>query len=134
MGWGTDFSGKRILVVEDEQIVAWDLQNLLRRIGHIPLGPAVSGLEAIRMAAETKPDLILMDVHLEGAMDGVQAAIEIARILPVPVIYITGYLLVFVDAPSNMRYPYLCVAKPFSPAALDAAVQSALRLSPAHPA
>jgi two-component system, cell cycle sensor histidine kinase and response regulator CckA len=59
---------KRILVIEDEQIVARDLLNQLKRLGHIPVGSAANGREAIKMAAETQPDLILMDIQLDGEM------------------------------------------------------------------
>jgi CheY-like chemotaxis protein len=120
--------GKRILIVEDEQIVSRDLQNLLRRIGHIPVGPAANGADAIRLAAETRPDLILMDVKLNGGVDGMAAALEIAKTQTVPIIYVTAYSQAFLTQPSSMVAPFLCIAKPFSAAAIESAIQSILGL------
>jgi len=117
---------KRILIIEDEQIVAQDLQNLLRRLGHTPIGSAGNGPDAIRMAAETQPDLILMDVRLDGDMDGVEASIEIARKCAVPIVYLTAYSDSFIARPSSMVFPFLCLAKPFSAAAVEAVIESAL--------
>jgi CheY-like chemotaxis protein len=120
-------------VIEDEQIVARDLQNILRRLGHIPLGSTGNGPEAIRMAAETKPDLILMDVRLDGPMDGIEASIEIVESRPVPIVYITAYPGTFVYNSSKMVSPFLCVAKPFSAVHLETVIQSALGISSARP-
>ena len=117
---------KRILVIEDEQIVARDLQNLLRRLGYIPLGPATNAEDGIRIAAEAQPDLILMDVRLDSEMDGVQASIEIARNRAVPIIYVTAYPNRFLQNPAGMVYPFLCVAKPFSAATVEAAIESVI--------
>ncbi|MBV8864920.1 MAG: response regulator, partial [Acidobacteriaceae bacterium] len=72
-------AAKRILVIENEQIVARDLNNILKRLGYATLGPATTGREAIQLAEQTKPDLILMDVKLNGGMDGVEASHEIVR-------------------------------------------------------
>lgn len=123
---------KQILVVEDEQIVARDLKNLLKRLGYATVGPAVSGPEAIKMAAETRPDLVLMDVRLDGPMDGVEASIEIFKQGGVPVIYLTAYPETFIRNPLTMVYPFLCAAKPYSDAGLEAVIQSVLGASPAR--
>lgn len=124
---------KRILVIEDEQIVARDISNLLKRLGFAPLGPAASGQEAIQLAAQTEPDLILMDVRLSGGMDGVEAAHEIVRNRTVPIVYLTAYPGTFVCSPWEMAPPYLCLAKPFSAACMQAAIESALGISAARP-
>jgi CheY-like chemotaxis protein len=119
---------KRILVVEDEYIVAHDLQNLLRHMGHVPVGCAASGPDAIRMAEEESPDLILMDVELDGPMDGVTAALEIRKSHSIPIVYLTAYSQSFIHGPSRMVHPFLCIAKPFSPAAVEAALHSVFTL------
>ena len=67
----------RILIVEDEAITAFDLETMLAHKGFLITGIAASGEEAIRLARETSPDVILMDIHLKGAMNGAQAAVAI---------------------------------------------------------
>ena len=80
-----------ILIVEDEPVVAKDIQLSLQRLGyHVP-ATATSGEEAIRKAVEIHPDLILMDIVLKGEMDGVETALQIQRKQEVPVIYLTAY-------------------------------------------
>ncbi|MEH1894463.1 MAG: EAL domain-containing protein [Nostoc sp.] len=79
-----------ILVVEDEFIVAMDIQNRLRKFGYTVLGLADSGEEAIKRAADDSLDLVLMDIHLKGKMDGVEAAQIIHNIFNIPVIYLTA--------------------------------------------
>jgi YesN/AraC family two-component response regulator len=68
----------RILIVEDERIVATDLRQRLTSVGYTVVGMAATGDEAIRMVEETSPDLVLMDITLKGDMDGVQAASAIS--------------------------------------------------------
>ncbi|MDZ8223868.1 MULTISPECIES: EAL domain-containing protein [unclassified Nostoc] len=79
-----------ILVVEDEIIVAMDIQNRLRKFGYTVMGLADSGEEAIKKAANDSLDLVLMDIHLKGKMDGVEAAQIIHNIFKIPVIYLTA--------------------------------------------
>jgi PAS domain S-box-containing protein len=80
-----------ILIVEDEPIVAKDIQLSLQRLGYRVPATATSGEEAIRKAGDTHPDLILMDIVLKGKMDGVETARQIQRKQDVPVIYLTAY-------------------------------------------
>jgi CheY-like chemotaxis protein len=115
---------KRILVVEDDWIVARDLADLLQRLGHVPVGPASNSSDAIRLATVEKPDLILMDIQLNGAMDGAAAAAEIARRQPVPVIYITANSHLFLSGDREMVAPYVCIAKPFSEDRVLAAIEA----------
>jgi len=117
-------SSKRVLLIENEWIIAHDLEFLLRRLGHTPIGYAANGPDAIRLAAETNPDLILMDIHLDGPIDGVQAAVEIVRRHTVPVIYLTANSHVFLRGNSDMVAPYVCIAKPFSEYCVRAAIES----------
>ena len=81
----------KILVVEDEKIVALDLKNRLTRMGYIVPALVTSGEEALDAAAEVDPDLVLMDIKLDGQMDGVAAAQQIKEKYDVPVIYLTAY-------------------------------------------
>ena len=82
---------KRILIVEDEAILAKGLGQILKRNGFEVASPASSGEEAVRLALETKPDLILMDIRLSGKMDGIAAAQKLSASANIPVIYLTAY-------------------------------------------
>ncbi len=64
----------RILVVEDERLVASDISRCLQQLGHEVIATAVSAVEALRQAVRKTPDLVLMDIKLRGGIDGVQAA------------------------------------------------------------
>ena len=81
----------RILIVEDERIVANDLRGRLDRIGYDVVGMACTGEDAIARAREHLPDIVLMDITLKGAMDGVEAAEEIGRASDIPVIFMTAH-------------------------------------------
>jgi two-component system, cell cycle sensor histidine kinase and response regulator CckA len=114
----------RILVVEDESIVQLDLENRIQQMGHAVIGSAASGEEAVAKAAELKPDLVLMDVRLEGQMDGVQAASQIRAQREVPVLFLTAHAA---DLGEHHNAPLLpCVAKPFRTAELQSAITQAL--------
>jgi CheY-like chemotaxis protein len=114
----------RILVVEDESIVQLDLQSRLRRLGYAVIGSAVSGEEAIIKAAELKPDLVLMDVRLEGRMDGIEAAAQIRAAREVPVLFLTAYNAALEGQRHAPLHP--CIAKPFRADELQAAIVHAL--------
>jgi PAS domain S-box-containing protein len=81
----------RIMIVEDERIIARDIQNRLEQLGYDVIAIASSGNEAIRKAAYIHPDLVLMDIVLKGDKDGVQTAEQIQSQLNIPLIYITAY-------------------------------------------
>ncbi len=81
----------QILVVEDERIVADDIKMSLQRLGYVVSGMASSGEEAVKKAEEIHPDLVLMDIVLEGKMDGVESASIIRYRFDIPVVYLTAY-------------------------------------------
>src|SRR5881396_2873769 len=85
------FPRSRLLIVEDEAIVAMDLQQRLERLGHHVVGTAATGEAAIRRVEETRPDVTLMDIRLKGRMDGVAAAAEIDRRFDTPVVFLTAH-------------------------------------------
>jgi CheY-like chemotaxis protein len=91
MGGGYMMTPMRILIVEDERLVGFDLRRRLSRIGHAVVGIAASGEEAIEHAQRLQPDLVLMDVRLRGPMDGIEAAQHIWAQCQVPVIFMSGY-------------------------------------------
>ena len=79
-----------VLIVEDESVNAAVIEHQLRKLGYSVAGTATSGEEALELAEKTKPDVVLMDIQLEGQMDGVETAISIRRKLAVPVVYLTA--------------------------------------------
>ncbi|HET8686153.1 MAG TPA: response regulator, partial [Methanosarcina sp.] len=81
----------KILVVEDQNIVALNIRNKLKNLGYTVPGTASTGEEAIRKAELTNADLVLMDIMLKGEMDGIEAAREIKNRLGIPVLYLTAY-------------------------------------------
>jgi CheY-like chemotaxis protein len=123
--------GRRVLIVEDEQIVAADMAAKLARIGYEVVGTASSGEEALGLAHDSRPDVVLMDVQLQGAMDGIEAAKRIQRNTGVPIIFVTAFAGVFVRNPQQMQAPGICLTKPFSIHQLETALRS---VSPQHTA
>ncbi len=117
---------RNILIVEDEMITAVDLRNQLRHLGYEVSGLAKSGEEAVRLSQELDPDLVLMDVNLSGAMDGVEASRRIQETRRIPIVYLTAYPNVFVRTPTDMQEPCLCLSKPFSVPTLQAVIEIAL--------
>lgn len=116
----------RILIVEDEQIIAADLSNKLARMGHDVVGFAIAGEDAVTMADQLRPDLVMMDVQLEGTLNGIDAAQTIQRRTGAQVIFVTAYPGVFLRDPKRMGRPGICLGKPFSRLQLEAALSAAL--------
>ena len=114
----------RLLIVEDELLVAEDLRITLQNMGHEVVGMAASGPEAVQKAASTCPEVILMDVRLHGPMDGVEAARRIRSQADIPIIYVTAHATVLASVEMGGRCTRL--GKPFSPAQLKAAIGDVL--------
>ena len=115
-----------ILVVEDEQIVAVDIENVLQRLGYRVVGVASCGEEACRIASESPPDLVLMDVRLDGTMDGVEAARRIRQASDVPVVFLTAYSDDETLDRAKEIEPYGYLVKPFAERDLQATIEVAL--------
>jgi len=81
----------RILIVEDNRIVSLDIQISLEALGYLVVGTAASGEVAIKTVSERNPNLVLMDINLEGAMDGIEAARQIQREYNIPIIFLTAF-------------------------------------------
>jgi PAS domain S-box-containing protein len=79
-----------VLIVEDESVNAAVIEHQLLKLGYSVAGIAVSGEEALALAQTAKPDVVLMDIQLDGQMDGVEAAIAIRREMNIPVVFLTG--------------------------------------------
>jgi diguanylate cyclase (GGDEF)-like protein/PAS domain S-box-containing protein len=116
----------RILIVENERIVSMDMQRRLRSLSYDVVGAAVSGDEAIQKAEAHRPDLVLMDIMLDGPMDGIQAAEIIRSRFGIPVIYLTAYG----DGPTLERAkvtePFGYILKPFEERELHGHIEIAL--------
>jgi CheY-like chemotaxis protein len=83
--------GSRILIVEDEMVISLEISQTLKRLGYDVAGQAIDGTDAIRLAHEVDPDLILMDIRLNGGMDGIEAASRIKEQLDIPVIFLSAH-------------------------------------------
>ena len=116
----------KILIVEDEQIVAVAIEGHLQRLGYQVVGKAVSGEEACRKAAQLEPDLVLMDVRIEGPMDGIEAARRIRESRDVPVVFLTAYSDVETVERAKAVEPYGYIVKPFHPRDLHTTIEMAL--------
>ena len=80
-----------ILIVEDEAVVAADLAGKLERAGYHSVGVCSDGEDAVEAAKNLGPDLVLMDIRLAGAMDGVKAAERIQALRNIPIVYLTAH-------------------------------------------
>jgi CheY-like chemotaxis protein len=113
----------RILIVEDEYLVAHDLARRLTRLGYTVVGRAATGDEAVRYAAAFCPHVVLMDIHLRGNMDGVEAAQVIQTQRPTPVVFLSAYVdaatLVHPQATGAVAY----LSKPIADRALQQTLQ-----------
>ncbi len=115
----------RILIVEDEQLVAADLEAKLHRLGHRVVGCAASGTEAVRLAVREKPDLVLMDIRLQGQMDGLEAARRVQELTNTKIIFVSAFGQL-ARLNGGVPPPETCLTKPFSTVQLQAAVASTL--------
>lgn len=118
--------GANILVVEDERIVALDLQQSLQSMGYSVVGTAATQAEAVLLAMSYKPELILMDINLQRGGDGIEAAHEIAQFSEIPVVFLTAYAEPEILRRASAVAPYGYLVKPVQPRELNAAVQMVL--------
>ncbi|WP_320169985.1 response regulator [Maridesulfovibrio sp.] len=119
-------TGKRILVVDDERIVNLDIQATLKRLGYAIAGDAVSGQDAIEKTSRLKPDLVLMDIKLSGAMDGVEASNFIIKSFDIPVVFLTAYSDEQTLNRAKLSGPFGYLLKPFEERDLRSAIEIAL--------
>jgi DNA-binding NarL/FixJ family response regulator len=117
----------RIVIAEDEAVFALDIQNIIREAGGEVVGVAVRGEDAITLAAALRPDVVLMDVHLMGEMDGIEAARAIKSLRGVAVVFVTAH-----GDPDTLRrmfevVPASPIIKPISEVHLREAIVRACR-------
>lgn len=115
-----------ILIVEDDFIVAENMRIRLEGLGYRIAGMTATGEEALKLVQETKPDVVLMDVRLDGEMDGVDTVAALKDYVPAPVLYVTAYT----DRSTVMRardtMPYGYIVKPFTTEELWSNIEIAL--------
>lgn len=119
-------SKTNILVVEDESIVSKDIQNSLKKLGYNVVGASNNGEDAIVMAREQHPDLVLMDIMLKGEMSGIDAADVIRKELNIPVIFLTAYADESTLAKAKITEPYGYILKPFKEIDLHSSIEMAI--------
>jgi putative two-component system response regulator len=117
---------KKIMVVEDERIVARDLARQLTDLGYDVVACAYSGEEAVEKAGELHPDLVLMDIVLAGKMDGIAAAEKIAALSGTPVVYLTSYADDKTFGRAKLTGPSGYILKPVEKKQLHVAIELAL--------
>src|ERR1700722_17922094 len=103
----------KVLVVEDDPIVANVLQEQLLKFGYEVFGTAASGEQALRQIENSQPDLILMDIRIEGPIDGIETATRILRDHHIPVIYLTASAAEETLERARDTKPYGYLVKPF---------------------
>ncbi|MBI2942378.1 MAG: PAS domain S-box protein [Chloroflexi bacterium] len=119
-------AGARILIVEDEGIEALDIQHRLQSLGYSAPDIVFSGEDAVKKAAETCPDLVLMDIMLNGEIDGVTAAEQIRARVDTPIIYLTAYADEDTLRRAKITEPYGYILKPFRDREVHVTIDMAL--------
>lgn len=118
---------EKILVVEDERIVAKDIVKSLQRLGYKVVASVASGEEALQKVIEAQPDLVLMDIMLKGKMDGIETTEEIHKNFDIPVIYLTAYADEKTLGRAKITEPFGYIIKPFDERDLHTTIEIALR-------
>jgi PAS domain S-box-containing protein len=116
----------RILVVEDDRVVARDIQQQLTRIGHVVVGTTARGEDALQLALGTQPEIVLMDIRLEGSTDGIEAAQQIRENCHIPVVFLTAYADDETVRRASITEPFGYILKPFEDLQLRTVIEMAL--------
>jgi CheY-like chemotaxis protein len=117
----------QVLIVEDETIIAMDIAMQLRDLGYEPLGPAITGEQAIEMAVRLRPSLVLMDIHLRGEMDGITAAQEIRTRADIGCVFLSAFTEGESLARATRTNPVGYLAKPFTEYELRTVLRASLK-------
>lgn len=116
----------KILVVEDEGLIALDIESHLIDLGYQVPGIAETGADAILLALKTQPDLVLMDIRLKGNIDGIEAAAKITDKLDIPIIFLTAFADAETLNSAKQVSPFGYILKPFDPMDLRTSIEIAL--------
>ena len=126
MGQEVGMTRYKILLVEDDTIVAMDSRHRLEKLGHDVVAVVRDGPSALAAVGEKAPDLVLMDIGLSGDMDGVEAASQIRRIMDIPIIYLTAHDDEATLARAKVTEPYGYLLKPSSNREIQVTVELAV--------
>ncbi|MDU6374059.1 MAG: response regulator [Bradyrhizobium sp.] len=113
-----------VLIIEDETFIAMDLESLIKNLGHNVIGVARTHADAVALAKNKKPGLILADIQLADGSSGLEAVNELLRTFEVPVVFITAYPERFLTG--ERPEPAFLISKPFQPAMVSAVASQAL--------
>ena len=122
----------QVLIVEDEAIVSMDLRYKLENLGYCVTAEIGSGEEVVDAVSRMRPDLVLMDIRLSGAMDGIDAAAQIRDQMDVPVVYLTSNCSGDTLKRAEDTQPSGYLVKPFSDVDLRAVVEKAVQHHSRH--
>jgi AmiR/NasT family two-component response regulator len=117
---------EKILVVEDDTIIAITIEGRLKEFGYKVVGRASTAQDAIKKTIEFEPDLVLMDIHLKGPVDGIEAAQTIYGIYNIPVVYLTAFSDENTLERAQKTSPFGYIVKPFSDSTLKTTIKLAL--------
>jgi DNA-binding NarL/FixJ family response regulator len=117
---------EKILVVEDDTIIAITIEGRLKQFGYKVVGRASTAQDAIKKTIEFEPDLVLMDIHLKGPIDGIEAAQTIYGIYNIPVVYLTAFSDENTLERAQKTSPFGYIVKPFSDSTLKTTIKLAL--------
>ena len=117
-----------VMILEDEPIIAMDLEAIIEDLGHEVVGVVRTRRQAVALAAEREPELIVADIELADGRTGIEAVNEIVGAKSKPVVFVTGHPSLYLSSATNRPEPVFLLSKPFSPDSVRAAVSQALFL------
>lgn len=116
----------KIIIAEDEKIVAKDIENKLKKSGYDVIGVVSTGRDLLDKVSESPPDLVLMDIKLDGDMDGIETAQKLKDSYGLPVVYLTAYADKITLERINETNPGGYVLKPFKLSELRHSIEDAI--------
>ncbi len=115
-----------VMIIEDEPIIAMDLETIVEDLGHEVVGVVRTRRQAVALAAEREPELIVADIQLADGSSGIEAVNEIVGMKSKPVVFVTAHPGIYLSSVKNRPEPVFLLSKPFSPDSVRAAVSQAL--------
>ena len=117
---------EKILIVEDDNLISWEIKDILEHIGYRVPSVVISGEEALSAVGKVRPDLVLMDIRIEGSMDGIETAKQIRKRHDVPIIYLTAHSDESTLERAKITEPHAYLLKPFNERDLHTSIEMAL--------